>query len=152
MDQLKAFLEKAGTDEGLNAKLEALGEESGQNDAGFANKKLIALAAEHGFTFTLEDVEAAKTGTFAGELSEEQLEHVSGGEVTFNRYCSSWCKNLTEDRWACKNPLWWCDHFRRDLERVVSKYTKFYWYSCSMGAYPRFLKEEHESPNDGVDG
>ena len=40
---------------------------------------LVALGAAHGCEFTVEDVRAAGTAESAGELSDEQLDGVSGG-------------------------------------------------------------------------
>ena len=40
---------------------------------------LVALGAEHGCEFTVEDVRAGGTAESAGELSDEQLEPVAGG-------------------------------------------------------------------------
>jgi len=153
MEQLKAFLEKAGTDNDLSAKLEALGEDTKHSE------KLIAIAAEHGFTVTQEEIEEAKSAKPKGQLSEEELETVAGGTGgeeqsegidgwTVNRYCPEWCKNLTEDRYACQHPLFYCDHFRYVFERDEGFRVNYYWYSCVKGAFPRFLKKIDRRGND----
>jgi len=70
MDQLNAFIEKTKSDDGLKAKVEALG----QKGAGIDD--YIALAAEYGFVITAEEFnEVSKHG----ELSEDDLENVAGG-------------------------------------------------------------------------
>ena len=40
---------------------------------------LVALGADHGCGFTVEDVRAAGTAERPGELNDEQLEEVAGG-------------------------------------------------------------------------
>mgnify|MGYP001157356091 CR=1 FL=1 len=42
---------------------------------------LIALGADHGCEFTVEDLRAAAATEMPGELSDEQLEAVAGGVV-----------------------------------------------------------------------
>ena len=43
---------------------------------------LVALGADHGREFTVEEVRAAGTAESPGELSDEQLETVSGGLIS----------------------------------------------------------------------
>ena len=71
MEQIELFIEKAQSDSELAAKLE----EMRINDAGV--EEFIALATEYGFTLTKEDIEQSPNDN--GELSEEQLENVAGG-------------------------------------------------------------------------
>jgi len=146
MEQLKAFLEKAGADSELTVKLEKLYESAN------VSEELIAIAAEFGFTITAEEIGETKSLTKRNELEEEKLEAVAGGSGgeeqsegiagwTVNRYCSSWCKNLKEARWACYFPVFWCDHFRRDFIKGNVFYN-YYYYGCAKGAYPRYIVEE----------
>ena len=77
MTQMQAFIEKAKNDKALMAKLDALGVAGAEPD------KIIALAAEYGFTITAEDYrQAAKAAgeQKTGELNEEDLEAAAGGE------------------------------------------------------------------------
>ena len=143
MEQLKAFLEKAGTDEEISEKLEALGKEAEHTE------KLKAIAAEYGFNITTEEIEEAKTNfeKLNKKLTDEDLEEVTGGTArgTVNRYCPSWCKNRTEYRYACRHPFFWCDHY--SCEFSYSKGWKdYYYYACAMGAYPRYLVEHDNTP------
>ncbi len=80
IENVKQFLENAQSDNGLRMKLTAV-------DATVPSAALDAvmkLAAESGFTFTAEELSAAvhdeKTRLQqSGELSEKQLEAISGG-------------------------------------------------------------------------
>ncbi|QNI54392.1 nif11-like leader peptide domain protein [Synechococcus sp. BIOS-E4-1] len=69
-EQLKAFLEKVKGDTSLQGKLKA----AADSDA------VIAIAKEAGFSISAGDLKKAQS-----ELSEEELEGVSGG-ITI-----SWC-------------------------------------------------------------
>ena len=51
---------------------------------------LVALGAEHGCEFTVEDVRAGGTAESAGELSDEQLEPVAGGMLSVYTNVSSY--------------------------------------------------------------
>jgi len=73
MEQIKLFLEKAQSDSELAAKLE----EMRVKDAGV--EEFIILAVEHGFTITKEELE--QPPKVSGELSEEQLEDITGGKT-----------------------------------------------------------------------
>jgi predicted ribosomally synthesized peptide with nif11-like leader len=64
-EQLKAFLEKVQADTSLQAKLKAEGADP------------VAIAKAAGFTISLKDIHRE-----ASELSEDELEAVSGGTVT----------------------------------------------------------------------
>ena len=69
----KEALEQFMTQVAGSADLQArIGEEIGAD-------ALVALGADHGREFTVEDVRAAGTAERPGELNDEQLEAVSGG-------------------------------------------------------------------------
>ena len=73
-EQINLFMEKVQADEGLAAKLKEMQAKNATVD------EFITLAAEHGFTVTKEDVEQPpRKGS--GELSEEQLDEVAGGQA-----------------------------------------------------------------------
>ena len=57
MEQIKLFIKKANADSDLMAKLDALGAKNAGAD------KIIALAAEYGFTFTAQEYEEAKANS-----------------------------------------------------------------------------------------
>jgi len=138
MEQLKAFLEKAGTDSELSGKLDELGEDINKPET------IIAFAAEHGFTITVEEIEDLKSKKEKSELNEEELEAVAGGGWSVNRYCKEWCKNLKSNRIACRHPFLPCDHFNRVWERSEWKGINYYWYSCNKNAFPKFLEKEYQ--------
>ena len=140
MEQLKAFLEKAGADSELTVKLEAL------NESANVSEQLIAIAAEFGFTITAAEIEEAKSLTKKNELDEEQLETVAGGTEdstagTVNRYCPIWCKDRTTHRNACYFPVLWCDHYRYSFNREDTQY-RYYDVSCVKCAYPPYIHKE----------
>jgi len=138
MEQIKLFIEKAKSDSKLMTKLDALGK------SGAGAEEVIALAAEYGFTVTVQEYEqAAKCGgncVHCGELSEADLDAVSGGvgAITQNRYDPNVCPNLSRTRYECVGfwSLVWCDHLRhtktekRDYRDIV-----MYRYECAMGAF-----------------
>ena len=70
-EQLKAFLEKVKTDTSLQEKLKA----ASDPDA------VAATAKEAGFMISADDLNRSRS-----EISEEELEHVSGGG------CSPWTR------------------------------------------------------------
>jgi len=136
MEQLKAFLEKAGADSELTIKLEELGDGIEKSD------EFIAIAAVHGFTVTVKDIEEIKSEAEKKEISEEQLEAVAGGTGwTVDRYCKEWCKNLTTSRIACQHPILPCDHFRSVLDGRDSKYD-YFMHSCTKRAFPKYLYKQ----------
>ena len=138
MEQMKAFIEKARNDKALMAKLDELSAGGAEMD------KIIALAAEHGFTITAEDyrqaVKAARMRK-SGELNEKDLEAASGG-YTQNRYNPSRCKGLTQPISGMCTAFFLegnCDHL--NYERALgSGYTtgKTRIVSCNMGAFPPY--------------
>ena len=66
---LEQFMNQVAESEELQARI---GEEIGAD-------ALIALGADHGCEFTVEDLRAAAATEMPGELSDEQLEAVAGG-------------------------------------------------------------------------
>lgn len=72
MSDLNGLLQKAKDDEGLRTKL---------TEAGSA-AEIVAVGAEAGFSFTEADVDAAhKEKMSSGEVSQEDLDNVSGGTI-----------------------------------------------------------------------
>jgi len=110
MEQLKTFIEKAKTDSGLMAKLDELGSQKAVDD------EYIALAAEHGFTFTKEDFEQLKADDFTPkscQLCEEELENISGGE--HDRYNPEICSQYKDVHYHCVGffSSFWCKYYER---------------------------------------
>jgi len=159
MEQLKLFLERANQDNELAEKLTALG-------GAFDNDSVIALAAEHGFTVTAEDIKQFKksgcNGCGGNKLNEEELNKVAGGgfgvdgpegHSTKNRYNPEVCKGLTSVRSdaSCNgnNFLFfgvWCDHYRR--AKYGAHTGNPYWaHECVMGAFPRYHGSEYAKPH-----
>ena len=125
MEQIKAFMSKAKTDSELYERLKALVTQEGSTSG------IVELAAEHGFIFTEEDMTAAKRGGGESrELSEEELDKVSGG-WTFNNYDEDKCKGLKtiRDDGRCTGVyelFWMCDHFSSPILvgiQTVLRYT-----------------------------
>jgi len=136
MEQLKAFLEKAGADSELTIKLEELGEGTENSD------EFIAIAAEYGFIVTTNDINEVKSELKKTEISEDQLESVAGGSGwSVNRYCREWCKNRTTMRLACQNPFLWCDHLRYDYLKEEGSF-RYFRCECVMKAFPTYINEE----------
>ena len=113
MEQLKAFTEKAMSDEGLMEKLDILGK------ADAPDEEIIALAAQHGFTITKEEIEAMKSQSFSRckncNIGEEDLVNITGGTYkTENRWDPVACPKLTRTRYECVGFLMqtFCDHYR----------------------------------------
>jgi predicted ribosomally synthesized peptide with nif11-like leader len=103
MEQIKLFIEKAKTDIELMSKFNTLGE------SGAGIDEFIALASEHGFTFTEEDYNKSLL-----EFEKEELVKVT---ATQNRYDPKVCPNLKRTRYECVGflRLFWCDHYRREM-------------------------------------
>ena len=85
MHDLHAFLEKAMTDKIITEKLIAV---TGGSEATDIYPKVVGLANEYGFTVSEEDVKqvheesaraTADTENSDGDLSDDELENVSGG-------------------------------------------------------------------------
>ena len=131
MNQMQALLEKARNDKALMAKLNELGA------GGAAPGKIVALAAEYGFTLTPEDCQSA-TGQMGarktGELKEEDLEAAAGGIFgqTENRYDPKICDNTIKVLYECVGFLghFWCDHYKEGKTGSGRPYVK-----CNMGKY-----------------
>ena len=82
--QLKAFLEKVKGDSSLQEKLKA----AADFDA------VVSIAKKTGFMFSSDDLERAQS-----ELSEEELEGISGGDdCADSSCCGGWNKKTA--------PLW----------------------------------------------
>jgi len=141
MEQLKAFLEKARTDEELSKKIETLSENSEEA----YNEAIIALAAGYGFTIDTDEIKEINLPAQYNEISEEQLEAISGGGSK-NRYCPDWCRGLTERRTACTFPFVHCDHYR-DEKIGEDRFYKYYNISCVMGAFPTYRQDVKISNN-----
>ena len=98
--------------------------------------KIVALAAEYGFTITAEDyrqaVKAAEARQVkAGELGEEDLEAVAGG-WSENRYNPVECAKRDKANYLCEGllGLLWCDHFAQDTVGTNRLRIK-----CAMGYF-----------------
>ena len=141
MNHIKAFFEKAMVDEKIMAKLNELGEKA-------QDEEIIALASQHGFTITKDEIENAKNQIISsGELNEEELEKVAGGGATRNRYDPNVCPTLKRLRGQCISngflPSFllpnWCDHYRRreagPRSTPTGQMIKMYYHSCAMGAF-----------------
>ena len=141
MEKIKAFIEKAKTDSELAAKLEELAKQNA--DVG----EVIALAAEHGFTLTQEDLGAAKCGGCQKpcELSEDELDKVAGGQGgiwTINHYNADICKNLTRIRPGYCDGFsglaFACDHFYLLHCDFDFKQKKIFRFTCAMNGFPPY--------------
>ena len=132
MEQIKAFIEKAKTDSELMAKLDAAGARNA------AATEVIAIAAEYGFIFTVQDYEQAKAAPVKmGELNEEELDSISGG-WSEDRYDPKVCKNLTRVKYECVGFMagCWCDHYRRVSNPAGGAPGNFISrHDCVMGAF-----------------
>jgi len=79
-------VEKVDTDPDLQSKVQAIA--PGDKDA--ALEEIVRIASEAGFSFTVEDYEAAalemaQDRHAAGELSDEDLDAVAGGADLFDQ-------------------------------------------------------------------
>ena len=135
MNQMQSFIEKAKNDSALMAKLDALGASGAEPD------KIVALAAEYGFSITEADYLAAREQAGAqksGELMEEDLEAAAGGG-TQNRYDPQRCGNTTRTSYECVGLflMTWCDHYReKELTSAGAGPAGRRWhYTCAMGSY-----------------
>jgi len=138
MEQIKALIEKAESDNELMAKLDELG----NKDAGA--DEIINLAKEYGFTVTADDSEQLKNESIKAaeteEIKEEDLEAVAGGGgPTVNRYNPKTCVNLTRNKYDCKGfmGIAWCDHYRRTITKNKGGVIEG-WHSCAMDAFGRY--------------
>ena len=83
-DQLKAFLAALEADTGLQAKLKAAVE--GEIDTADETAAVLAIAKEAGFAITAADLLRNEAQNIL-ELSDEELESVSGGTASAGRFC-----------------------------------------------------------------
>ena len=132
MNQMQAFIAKARNDITLISKLDKLGV------SGAGEEKIVALAAEHGFSITAEDYQSACESAEAmksGELAEEDLDVVSGG-ATQNRYDPKECCKIDTVAYRCVGFLagCWCDHYERTFHDLVGL-TEEYRHVCKMGSF-----------------
>ena len=74
-EQLKAFLEKVKADTSLQEKLKAAA----------SPEAALEIAKDGGFSITAEDIQSTQSDTV--ELSEEQLERATGGNLTGSVAC-----------------------------------------------------------------
>jgi len=98
MNQMQAFLEKAKEDKDLMAKLNALGA------AGTDVRKIVALAAEHDFSITVEEYQMASKLAAArksAELAEEELDTVTGGLWKDDRHDPEVCGQYNDTHYWC---------------------------------------------------
>ena len=72
VENVKAFFEKVEGDKELQEKLKPSTE-------GGALDEVVAIAAEAGFEFTVEDFAEVLEAGGEGELSDEELKRVAGG-------------------------------------------------------------------------
>ena len=129
MNQMQSFIEKAKNDKDLMAKLDALGASGAEPD------KIVALAAEHGFSITVEEYQLACESASvrkSGELVEEDLDSVAGG-ATQNRWDPEVCNNYTTVHYNCVGffESCWCDHYGR---RHIGGKDSFK-HTCAMGRF-----------------
>ena len=80
IEAVRAFMGKVKADPDLQEKLEAI---EGDKDATLA--EVVHIASEAGFSFTVEDYDAAvldmaQARHAAGDLSDEELDAVAGGQ------------------------------------------------------------------------
>ena len=77
LEVAKQFLSSIDSNEAAVGKLmDAFNYETGT----WNGEQLVAYGKEAGYEFTAEDVKVAGEEMFTGELSDEQLEYVSGGK------------------------------------------------------------------------
>lgn len=75
MSDLNAFLDKAKGDDALKSKLSEAGSPA----------DVVAMGAEAGFHFSEADLEEASKGKMSsGEVSQADLDNVSGGTITIS--------------------------------------------------------------------
>jgi len=131
--KLEEFGKKISEDEALRARVEAIGDDM---DAA------VALAAEFGFTFTVDDLEALKPASDLpkGELSEDQLDNVAGG--TQNRYVRGKCGTHYEfgqarTTYECVGflGLSWCDHYQNIKQNYAIGQYWAHRHICNMGCF-----------------
>jgi len=85
-EQLKAFLEAVKADAGLQEQLNA----AGDADA------VVAIAKEAGFVISSDELHWVQAGS---EVSEEELEAMSGGQATTN--CQAGSCQVTQPCGGC---------------------------------------------------
>ena len=110
MEQMKVFFEKAIAEKELMNKLDELGVK------GAGDEEVIKLAAEYGFTITVEDIEAFRNqSTQSKILNEEDLENVAGGSyIKEDRHNHDICSQYTRTHYYCVGflTLFPCVHYQ----------------------------------------
>jgi len=153
MEQLRLFIEKAKADSGLMSKLDELGAKNAGDD------EIIALAEEHGYIFTKEDIEQMSTpgklGTLnelseeeskhcgsckfgtPSKLSEEELSDISGGE--HDRHNHEICRQYKMVHYYCVGffGVNWCKYYERTYSHPVKepKYEFIFRHKCQKNYY-----------------
>ena len=112
MNQMKAFFEKAIAEKELMKRLDELGVK------GAGDEEVIKLAAEYGFTITVEDIEAFRNQSKQSKiLNEEELENVAGGSDVYireDRHNHDICIQYTKTHYYCVGfmTLFPCTHYQ----------------------------------------
>jgi predicted ribosomally synthesized peptide with nif11-like leader len=88
-EQLKAFLNALEADTGLQAKIKAAVE--GEIDTADETAAVLAIAKEAGFTITAADLLRLEAQNIM-ELSDEELESVTGGKGVWDKCWMPWDK------------------------------------------------------------
>ena len=137
MEQINLFIEAIETDSAFGEEIHAL-----TKDGKFT--EVIKAAAQKGFTITEAElrehlvVEGAETGNSAsGELTEEDLENVAGGQGDYDnpyRSLTCWFKAPGDfnrcDRISC-------------TKLVEISLLKFRWFKCSCHGTPACVDKVH---------
>ena len=140
MNQMQAFIEKAKNDTDLMAKLNELGASGASMD------KVVALAAEYGFTVSEEDCRKAAESPCpscpqkSGELSEEELEAAAGGNES--RHDLAICSQYTETHYNCVGflGLSHCSWYKYTIHRDAWGMPTSYEHYCIMGYFRYHVK------------
>ena len=110
INQMKVFFEKAIADKELMKKLDELGVKEAPDE------EIITLAAEYGFTISIDDIEAFRNqSTQSKILKEEELENVAGGvHIREDRHNHEICIQYTKTHYYCVGflRLFPCTHYQ----------------------------------------
>ena len=137
MNQMQSFIEKVKTDTDLMTKLNALGASGASMD------KVVALAAEHGFTVSEEDCRMATQTPCPhkkGELAEEELEAAAGGNDS--RHDHAICSQYKETHYNCVGflGLSHCYHYKYTIHRDAYAMPTSYEHHCIKGYFKYSVK------------
>ena len=151
MSQIKLFTEKAQSDPVLMEKLNDMCVRDA--DAG----EYVTLAAEHGFSITEDEINSMKSRPLNCEVSEEDLEKVSGGGsgLAACMFVTAWLsakvvpnasplgkvKKIGNDYWReCPSQdTWICNWFM--CRCCSTSHCKDYWHKCNENGDPIFGHE-----------